>query len=103
MERNPLADVVITKPPKARAVIRGAGNQADEAAAREIMIFDAVTKTDNENSAPVMITKISADPMITKINPVITKIGRGRPAKGERPMTAYERLKAYRLRKRAAS
>jgi hypothetical protein len=64
---------------------------------------------DNENSAGV-ITKIGRDNENSRYgfksipgSDVMTKIGRGRPAKGERPMTAYERLKAHRLRKRAAS
>ena len=40
--RNPLEGVTITRPPKYEPVIRGAGNQADEEAGREIM---AVTET----------------------------------------------------------
>jgi hypothetical protein len=66
-------------------------------------------------SCGIVITKISTDPRATgnqyaaaddnenSATGMITKIGRGRPTKGEKPMTAYERLKAFRLRKRAAS
>jgi hypothetical protein len=81
------------KPTKAPAVIRGAGNQADEAAAREIAAFDAVTKTPTAMETVTESQAVSSQKL---------KHAGGRP-KLVVTKTAYERLKAYRLRKRAAS
>jgi hypothetical protein len=84
---------------EAPAVIRGAGNQADEAAAREIAAFEAVTKTQ------VAVTKTpTAMGTVTETQAVSSqklKHAGGRP-KLAVTKTQAERAATYRLRKRAA-
>jgi hypothetical protein len=50
-----------------------------------------------------MAIRFVDDPDVTKIDEPVTKTkGRGRPLKGERPMTAAERKRASRQRKSAS-
>jgi hypothetical protein len=57
-----------------------------------------------EVTKPFTVTKID---IVTKLDAVtkipVTKIGRGRPRLGDKPMTAAERMRRYRQRLRATT